>query len=479
MDDIHELIAKYTENETSPTIDDLYEKLWQNGTNEEKDLITDTYISYFGENHYDYMCGKLNNINWIWEMMDWLEKIQTLQPDFEYYHFYKAHVYEMLSSVTEIQEDKLKFNILCIEHFQKQLTISREDVSLLIDLSENIFNSCELTENYSPEKLKEVKEFLIEALHLERKTEHQSSFFGFNGSAIYAFLQRSYSLLQLPTRENIQLFEQFITSFKKEIKQYVLQDPSIYYHWADTLKSISNSPCHSNKSLHLKIVYGIWQEIKELLSHIENIHSENEQFLTHLGHLFSTTGHREESYHYFEIASRYYKKALKINDQTWYLPHYVSDMFQEMAIIQLKNKETQKAKELFEQGFTIFEKAQTKVTDFQLSIYHAEYLYQYAHYFENFTNTHTLLNAKKYFEEALILGKNFYTSPFYGLAKIALHLDEKEECLTILKKCGEVFSNEYHTHDFKEIIDEKVFEEIRTELQKIITELENSKPKSK
>jgi tetratricopeptide (TPR) repeat protein len=474
MQTIKELIAHYTEGEKIPTLDDLFDRLSHHGTPEEKELIADGYISDFGQCHYDYMCGKFNNLEWIWEMMDWIEKVKILNPGFDQYYFFKGHVYEMLSSVSEEQESKVKFNNLCIEHLRKQQEVNAEDITLLIDIAQNLFQHCRLIGDYQTQILDEIKTLFLKALHLERKEEHQSGFFGFNGSAISGFLNISYDFLGLSFDTSAQVHQEFISAFKKTIKPYTKKDPCIYYHWAETLVRITDRvdyPDIETCRISQEVVNDIWKEVKEVLVPATDLQSTDEHFLTSIGHLFATIAKKEASLLYYEIAYNYYSKALKINGETWSNPYYASNALRMMAFIHLENKERKESIKLFEQGIHIFKEAQKKVHDFQLSIYHAEYLYDYAKYLEGFSNRETLLEAQKLFEDSRILAEDFYTHPYSGLAKTALRLGDKEECLKILKVCGEIFSDEYHTHNFDEIIDDTDFEEVKDELLQIIAKM--------
>ncbi len=470
MQTTEELIAHYTNGETIPTLDDLFDRISLHGTPKEKELLADGYISDFGQCHYDYMCGKFNNLEWIWEMMDWVEKVKLLSPEFDQYYFYKGHVYEMLSSVSEEQESKIKFNNLCIDHLRKQLEVHDEDITLLIDIAQNLFQYCRLIQDYQSQILDEIKTLFLKALHLERKEEHQSGFFGFNGSAISAFLNMSYEFLGLSFNTSAMVHQEFISAFKKTILPYAKKDPSIYYHWADTLVRITdwvNYPKIETCRISQEVVDNIWKEVKEVLVPATDIQSTDEHFLTSIGHLFNIIAEKEASLSYFEVAYNYYSKALKINGNTWTNPYYTSNALRMMAFIHLENKQPEDSIRLFDRGVQIFEEAQKKVRDFQLSLNHGEYLYDYAKYLEGFSNKATLLEAQRKFEDSRILAKDFYVQPYYGLAKTALRLGHKEECLKTLKACGEVFSNEYHTHSFHEIIDDADFEEVQDELLKI------------
>ncbi len=468
---IEALIERYTNGDEKPTLDHLFDHLSLQGMPQEKELLAEAYLSEFGQCHYDYMCGKFNNSEWIWELMEWIEKVEILSPDFDQSNYYKAHVYEMLSNVDEEPQNKIKFNNLCIAHLRHQQEINKDDVTLLIDLAENLFLYCRLSQDYQAQTFNEIKSLFLKALHLERKEEHQSSFFGFNGSAIRSFLNMSYEFLALTFNNNTKIHKEFKLAFKRAIKLYTEKNPSIYYHWAATLVQMTtwvDYPKIDTCRISQEVVDSLWKEAKDVLNLATDIPSDDEHFLTSIGHLFDTVAKKEAKYSYFETAFNYYSKALKVNNETWSTPYYASNTLKMMALIHLTNKEHDASITLFNQGLQIFENAQKKISDFQLSVYHGDYLYDYSKYLENFSNENTLLEAKKQFEDSRILGKDFYTHPYYGLAKTTLRLGNKKECLSILKTCGALFSNAYHTHDFNDIIDDTDFAEVREDILNMI-----------
>ncbi|MEH0155572.1 hypothetical protein V6R21_15605 [Limibacter armeniacum] len=478
MSNLEDLISKYVDEEDPSKLDKLFEKLHKEGSPEEKGILADGYLSHFSQCHYDYMCNKFNNLDWIWEMMDWIEKVKLLKPEFESYHYFKGHVYEMVSSVSTEHEEKVKNKKLCIEEFRAQQKIESEDVTLLTDLAENLFSYMQLVKKDEEQMLNEIKELYLEALHIERKEEHQSSFYGFNGTAINHFLRTSYQLLPLPIGNAKQFHQDYLSSFMEAIKPYIQQEPEILFHWAETLFRITEweqYPKIPSCKISAETIESIWIEIVAVMDQMTEISSVDDLFLTSVGHLYDRLAQKEESIPYYQVSVKYFLKALKINGTSWTNPHYASSALQKIALIHLQNGQFETAKDLLTQGLDIFEAAQKKIDDFQLSIYHADYLYAYAGLIEQFNNRATLIKAQQQYEESRVMGKDFYTKPYYGLAKVALKLGNKSECLDTLKKCGEIFSNEYHTHDFSDIIDKNDFKEVREDILKIIEEINKQK----
>ncbi|MBT30154.1 MAG: hypothetical protein CMO01_10890 [Thalassobius sp.] len=478
MQTLKDLIEKYVDEENTFALDQLFDKLSVNGTEEEKKILAEGYLSNFAQCQYDYMCGKFNDIDWIWELIDWLEKVKVLDAEFDELDYYKGHVYEMLSSTSEKPENKIKFNKLSTAHFRKQIEHGNEDVDVQINLAKSIFEHCQLTKTYKAGSMQEICDLLVEAIHLERKAENQYSFFGFNGSSISAFLNTAYEILALQIKNSDLYHHQLINAFRNSIQQYTDAEPMIYYHWADTLHRITQWVDYTNTTtsrLSFEVVERIWLEIRMVMENIIDIYSESEHFLTSAGHLFVRLAEKEHSYYYYKVSLNYYKKALAINSKTWSNPLYASNSLKMMAYISLEDGDSKKALDLFNQGLQIYETSQKELDDFQLNLNHADFLFEYARLFEGFSSKNTLLEVQKLYEASKALANNFYTQPFYGLAKTALKLKDKQACVAILKECGAIFSNEYHTHDFNEIKTDKDFVEIHELIPQIIEEIEKGK----
>jgi tetratricopeptide (TPR) repeat protein len=472
MSELEKLIEQQINDGGLPALDSIMERVLSEGSNDEREVLADAYISYFGTCHYDYMCGKYNHFEWIQELEDIPDRIKQLWPEFEDYFYFRAHVFEMFSTVSEQKEDKINYVKKCLELLHKQREVNDNDVRLLLDIAENILTLCELTKNYSPELIDEAKSWYKQAIHLEQKTENQDRFFVFNGTAIHAFLNASYQFLFLPIENSENFYQEYVASFKETITLYAKDDAMIYYHWVDTLVGLAkrDGP-DSQKGLSESIKTEIWNEVKQILPFITNLKSENEFFLTSIGHLFYNIANHEEDLSYYEVSYNYYYQALKINDKTWTNPTYVCQALKMIAYMHLKKGGFEKAKDFYLQGFEVFNQAQQKVDDFQLSLNHGEHLFEYAKVIEQFFNKETLKQAQKQFEHSISLANDFYTQPYYGLAKTFLKLGDKEECLKVLEKCGNVFTEEYHTHDFKEIIDDDDFEEIHEFIPELINKL--------
>lgn len=478
MSELEKQIEKHTNEENLPALDKLFESINLSGSSKEKEQLADGYISYFGQCHYDYMCGKFNKKVWIQELEDIPDKIKQLWPGFNDYFYYKAHVFEMYSSVAKQKQEKIDCLQKCLQYLQKQHDVNGNDVRLLLDIADNTIELCKSKDEFPLGKIQEAKQFYIKAFHLEQKEEHQHNFFGLNGSAIHSFLNTTYDLLFLPIKNAQKLYDDYFTSLKSVVYSYANTDPLNYYHWADTLLYVTERAItEKQKQLPEKRIKQLWEELLHVLPLITDLKHENEFFYTSIGNLFEKVGSYHKNLELYETASKYYMQAFSLNRKSWSNPTYLAKVLIKMAYVYLGNNNSNKAKELFLQGLDVFVQAQKGFDDFQLSLNYGNHLFEYAKVFEQFSKKETLKEAQKQFEHSKSLANDFYTQPYYGLAKTLLKLGEKEECLKVLKKCGKIFSNEYHIHDFKEIVSDEDFDEVKEDIVKISDDLQKENNK--
>ncbi|MCT4615588.1 MAG: hypothetical protein N4A49_12020 [Marinifilaceae bacterium] len=482
MKDINDLIKLYSKEGERISNDELYKKVCANNSAQEKKLLGDAYLSDFGYCYYDFMCNKFKNLEDIWDLMESVEQIKVLIPDFEDYNEYKAKVYEILSSVSTDKEEQIKYLNLCIDHYKKQLAISENDNDILTDLAEQSFKLCEMTKQFDPTRFEEIKSFYLKALHIEQNEKDPNAFYGFNGSSIDSYLKFTYNLLTKESPEFEDIHHDFLSCFQSEIKDYAEEDKSIYYYWGNSLieivegyeqteqKEKENSAFITQAFINL-----MWEEILQLSKYLEYLEIKDEHFIKAIGRLFEKLGLRFENYTHLKIAYNYYKKAVEIENATWINVHYLSSILEKMSIYQLRGNNKIEAINLYKEALEVLKEAKMRLTDFQHSLKYGETLYNYAQFIENFENKETLNQAILCFEESCELGEKFYTQPYYGLAKTYLRLKMKDKALVALNECMDLFSNQYHIHNFRDIIDNEHFVEIREDLCKMIEAKQNRK----
>lgn len=461
---LEDLIETYVDQEDPDKMDSLFQVLRETGSVEEKEELADGYLSLFSQCQYDYQCGKFDDRDEIEALKDWVAKIMVLTPEFEHENYCLGHVEEMLSSSTKDQRQSLAHCRKSIEHFRLQVEQGPEDVDVLINLAQALIRQCEIAQDFPDAPMREAAQLYCQAMLLERKKEHQHEFFAFNGSGIHHFLHSAYRLLEHEQAETQAHHGMFISTFKHAVQPLAEQDSLVYYHWVDTLFNVMSWAEHAEKYRGMSfpgLYEELWSEIQQLLPQISRLDGTQEHFLSSLGHLFHKSAAIDKSIPLYETALRYYRKALELKGDSWPNPTYAAGTLQDMALLALEQENSAQAQSWFEQGLHIYQIAQESIDDFQLSLNHGEYLFEYARLFEDFTIRETLLQAQRRFRESREMGKDFYTGPYYGLAKVALRLNDRQGCLEILQACKEVFSNEYHSHDFREILDDADFSEVR------------------
>lgn len=465
-----------SEGSTLSILHRLFKQVMTEGSSKDREDLAQEYLSYFGQCCYDHICNKYNKLEWIWELDEVIENTQKLTPDFLQYHFSKATIYKMLTKVTGENTDKIAFLEKAIYHYRKQYTIEEDDFSLLTDLTEVLFSFYTLT-NYPEDVLNEIRDIYIKAFIMEQEAETKNSFFGLNEFAISSFFPISYQILNLPLEDKETIHHEFSTPFLETISKYAEKNNLLYYHWIEALFELTDNVEYLEdhpKRITEETAGHIWKKIVSLSEHITDIDTDQELFLITLGQKFLAIGDLKDSIAHYQTAYNYFMKGFSIHKKSINIPNCVATALQRIALVQLESKELEEAKNTFSKGFAMFEEALTHTPDFAIYTQYGNYIYNYAQYFEHFSNTTTLQKAKQQFLQSIKVESNYNTVSYYAFAKTALKLGEKEEALKMLQDACIIFSSEYSTHRFEEIIDTETFLPIKKELLSIIEQVELS-----
>jgi len=221
---ITEKIESYVENEDISGLDSIYDELLASDNVKAKTCLANGYLSYIGQCHYDFMCGKFNNFEELKALLELIDRVMLLNPNEESEHFYRGTLFEALSTCCEETEQQLFYQALCLEHLTKH---NEQTEDAFTNLAENVFRYCELKKNFDRDSLDQIKKLLIDAVSLERS---QAKNFHFH-TAISSFFSLTYQFITAPNNEEA-LFTEFMSAFKETIEE-CKSDPMVYFHWAE------------------------------------------------------------------------------------------------------------------------------------------------------------------------------------------------------------------------------------------------------
>jgi tetratricopeptide (TPR) repeat protein len=315
MKDINDLIKHYSKEGTQISSDELYKKVITNNSSPEKQLLAETYISNFDNCYLDFLNNEFMELVEIEKLMELVEQIKVLLPDFNDYYEFKAKSYDMLSTYSSSKEEQLKYLNLCIDHYRKQINIDKTDNDLLIDLADNLFKLYKLNNQYDSSIFSEIKSAYTQAIQIELGENKLDRLYEFDGSSTQSYLLFIYSILFENFEEKQEVFQDFLSSFKLEIQSYTANNPSILYYWANCLINLvidfEESEAEHEWNLP-KFKENVWNEVKALAKNMEDLNIQNPMLLEAMGQIFEQLGSRFDDYPYHEKASLYYKKAEKI-----------------------------------------------------------------------------------------------------------------------------------------------------------------------
>ncbi|MCT4615589.1 MAG: hypothetical protein N4A49_12025 [Marinifilaceae bacterium] len=309
MKNINDLIKLYSKEGERISYDVLYKKVIASDSSIEKRILAEFYISNFDKTYANFLNEEYAVLENIIKLDASIEQTKQLLPDFSEYHELKAKVYEMFSWVSTSLEEQINYHKLCIEHYRKQLELEHGDNDLWTDFAEHSFKLCKIRNQYDSEILGEIKSAYVEALHIEHKENKLDTIYGFEGSSTESFLVFIYSLLFENLVQKEKVFQDFLSSFKTEIKIYAYQNPVLYYYWANSLLKFICDYEEVEQEVNLPVFKeNIESELKTLAQKLSEIKVLDSSFRKALGQLFEQLASRFQDNEYQQIAKHYYEK---------------------------------------------------------------------------------------------------------------------------------------------------------------------------
>lgn len=366
-----EKIEKCIETENIFELDEYFKKLKNKNNKKEKDILSEAYLQMFDIFHFDFECGKINDVKIIDEMYDFVKKAEILTNK-KYYSYY-GNYFRIMEEISESIEDKIKNIKNAVLFFEKNYAYNDYTENRNIDyfeiLFENIKLNIELFNKKSiDENLEKILQLFNECAENEIKNENNKYFF--EPRFFSSFIKITYEILILNIELKNEIFEKFLFKFNENIVKFCEKDKIYYFVWGDILYRLIDFLNYKK----INLSENIKNEIDEKLCYIENYETENENKLNRLGNIFERRAKEINLLKYYLIALKYYKKAWDINLQTWTYPVYAINVLKEIIRIEKNNKNIENVKKYFEEADKIFNKAYKILgDDEQLMYYYREF----------------------------------------------------------------------------------------------------------
>jgi len=178
-------------------------------------------------------------------------------------------------------------------------------------------------------------------------------------------------------------------------------------------------------------------------------------------------GIKHKSMHYHEIALNYFQRGMKLIDGRWIFSSCIADQLREIAFLYIEQDNFIMAEQKYIRAIQILRKAAMEDSGLNHCLMLGDFNFEFAKMFEGFKNHNRIRWALNQYKLAEIDGCGHYTAPYYGQVKCYYHLYDFDGCLDTLQKCKDQFTNEYSTHNFKEMKEDDDFEEILPLLEQL------------
>lgn len=447
---LNDQIARLNENEDAEGLVQLIRQLPPDQLQIHKTALSEATESVFYVWLTDLQLGKIRQEDQdaVTTMLaELIQALEIVQPA-TCHHLMRALLYEQLSDQQTIPAEKLAYIQKGIDEYTAGLQ-KNANAEIQAKLAEALLNKMQHTADYNEKDLTGILQLF------------QTAFTGYSELIMIYFLHGSFRLLNFPFNENSSWHHRFLSQLETALTTFATIDAFVHLEYVNTLRRLLENelyqiPADYKATLHTKII--------ALMEPLKDYETKSEQRLNHLGQAFEKVaegiGDHTTKLNFYHAALSFFTQGQQINPAAWTFPVYATNVLMEMARIDAPDKVIP----LFEQGKALFALTYTYEPNFTLMHYWGKFLIEYAKQAYNFQAPDILKEAEEKLLSAKQLGNGFYDQPYRGLAKVALKLGNKQQCLDILAECKKVFTTDYHEYEHSFVLADEDFKEIWPDL---------------
>jgi len=447
---LNDQIARLNDNEDADGLVELIRQLPPDQVQTHKTALSEAAESVFYVWLTDLQLGKIrqDDQDAVTAMLaELIQALEIVQPAASH-HLMSALLYEQLADQQTIPAEKLAYIQKGIDEYIAGLQ-KNANPEIQAKLAEALLNKMQHTGDYNEKDLSEI-------LHL-----FQTAFTGYSELIMIYFLHGSFRLLNFPFNEHTRWHHRFLSQLETALKAFAAIDAFVYLEYVNTLRRLLENELYQIPADYKATLY---RKIIALMEPLKNYETKSEQRLNHLGQAFekvaeSITDHTTKL-GFYHAALAFFTRGQQVNPAAWTFPVYATNVLMEMARMDTRDKTIP----LFEQGKALFALTYAYGPDFTLMHYWGKFLIEYAKQAYNFQAPDILKDAAEKLLSAKQLGNGFYDQPYRGLAKVALKLGNKQQCLDILAECKKVFTTDYSEYEHSFVLADEDFREIWPDL---------------
>jgi tetratricopeptide (TPR) repeat protein len=438
---LNDLAEKYD----AAAMETLVESLSPAQLAEYRPAVIEAYETVYSYGVYDLSCGKISDPeDFGLYLLDLLDTVQRFYPDMLYYDK-RGDCYQELAAAAIADEDRLRYIQEAIHYF----SIAPQTTVVQISMTDALLDKMEITNQFTTEAFTELLYFFRPLLQ--------------DISAVKSLIHQCFRVRALPFEQHDYWFRRLLSEFESAMYALAADQPLLLLDWAEAYHYILFNDHPEIEPAYKTVMVA---QTVSLLGPLADYQTTDAELLNRLGKAFADTGKRADSLAHFQQAVAFFTRGHEQQPAAWTFPVYATNALLAIADRYYAQGEYDKVISTFEQGHQLFSQVYKHEEDFQLNLYWGDFLLAYTRLAHNYRSATINRLAEEKLQLAAVLGRNFYSHPYFSMARLAIKSGDPQKCVKILLECRDVIrGNGFDGYDLGEAINDDDFKAIKAQLE--------------
>lgn len=442
--DIIAQLNELAENYDAAAIETLVESLSPAQLQAYKPAVIEAYETVYSYGVYDLSCGKVSDPeDFVFYLLDLLSAVQRFYPDVQY-DDKRGYCYQELAVQVTTTEDKLRYIHEAIHYY----SIAPQSTMIQVAMTNALLDKMEITQQFTTEAFTELLYFFRPLLK--------------DTSAVNSLIHLCFRVRALPFEQHLYWFQRLLSEFESAMYALVTDHPLLLLDWAETYHYIL---FHDHPGIEPAYKAVMVAQTVTLLGPLAEHQTTDADMLNRLGKAFADTGKRANSLEHYQQAVVFFTKGHEQQIAAWTFPVYATNALLAIAEIYHAQEAYDKMIGAFEQGLQLFSQVYKHEEDFQLNLYWGDFLLAYTRMAHNYQSVPINRLAEEKLRLAAVLGRDYYSQPYFSMARLAIKSGDPQKCVSILLECRDrIRANNFATYDLTAAINDDDFKAISDQL---------------
>jgi hypothetical protein len=413
-----------------------------------KQEIIDTYDTIYSYVLYDIDCDRVSDPeSFLFFLLEIIQSVQRFFPD-QLYFLERGSCYQTLADRTAAYEDKVRYIEAAISLYNTAPQTTEVQVCMVQALTDKM----EITKQFTKETFTELLLFFRPLLN--------------DTACIKTLIFSCFRVRSLPFEQNLYWYQCLLNEFEAATYTLAEKDPLVYLEWTEAYQYILFNDMYTLAPEYKATMVA---QTALLLKPLEGYYTADTELLNRLGKAFSDVAKRAADnalkLEYYSIAVDFFTKGHELRPAAWTFPTYATNALLGMAHIYYEQNAYGNLINAFEHGIQLFSQVHNHEEDFQVNIAWGDFLLQYTGLAYEYKSPSINSMAEDKLLQAAALGNNYYSHPYYSLARLAIKSGDKAKAVQVLLECrAAIRSTGYDNYDLSDAMHDEDFREIWEEL---------------